>query len=431
MHRFFLPSLAVLTTVFFLLNACSGTGPQAHIRLLNASSGYDSLDLYVNADSSADTRELSAVKYETVSSYAGLDKNTYAVKFNVSGVSSTLATLAAEALSDDTHTTYVAYGPSGSFATLKIAEDVDAADSGQTNLTVLNTAGTGALDVYLTDDSVSLNDAAPIFSNITSGTAAPRQTISSGTYRLRVTGTGDNTDLRFDASNVTFSSTQVVSLILTATEGGVLVNALVLPQQSSLTAYENTKARVRGAVGIANGSAVTATAGGAGLFTSATLGVIGSRYVQVDAGSMATSVTVDGNAVSVPDDVLVPGGDYTLLIWNDATGTQTTWISDDNRLPASTTSVKIRLLNGMSGLGAPATLAVDYSPTAEDVALGEASAATELDSSSNYEVDVTDANTGQNLLSLAGVSLQGPGVYTMFVAGGGGVAVSATLRKDR
>jgi hypothetical protein len=424
--------LLALLALALLLNGCTNeNNSKARIRLLNVSPGYSSLDLYVNdGDSDTDSQKFTGVNYEIASEYTALDSDTYTVKFKRSGVTGTLRTLSAEKLADDTHATYVAFGSNGHFGTMKIAEDQSDADSGQTKLAVLNTAEAGTLDVYLTDASVALEDATPTFSSVAAATASSAVSIDSGTYRLRVTGAGDTDDLRLDVADVTLVSKQIVSLILTATQGGVLVNALLLPQQGSPTINHNTKALVRGAVGIANGAVVSASIGGVKLLTNSAVGVIGSRYSQVTAGSAAVSLGVDGVAVVVANQTLTAGGDYTLLVWSNGNGTQTTLISDDNRLPSASGKAKIRVMNGISALDTPITLAVDFSPVSEDVALGQAADFAEIDSGADYQLDISNSTNGVNLLSKTSISLQDAGVYTMFMFSNG-TTVGGTLRKDR
>ena len=244
-----------------------------------------------------------------------------------------------------------------------------------------------------------------------------------------MTGASDSDDMRLDIPNITLDSRQVVSLILSATQGGVLVDALLLPQQGSLTKFANTKARVRGAVGIANGTVVTMRVGGVGVLNSAAVGVVGN-YTQVDAGSAAVSLGVNGVGVAVPNQTLVAGGDYTLLVWSNADGTQTTLIGDDNRLPTASGKAKLRVMNGLSTLSVPITLAIDFSPIAEGVVLGQASAFTEVDDGSEYQLDVSNTDTAASLLTKTSVSLQSSGVYTLFMSASG-ATVSGTLRKDR
>jgi hypothetical protein len=140
-------------------------------------------------------------------------------------------------------------------------------------------------------------------------------------------------------------------------------------------------------------------------------------------------VLIVGVAASIPNKTVTAGADYTLLIWSDASGTQANLISDDNRATEGSGNVKIRLMNGMSVLGGPISFTVNFSPTADDVAVGDASEYTEIAAGSDFEIDVKDALTSSPLFSKTGVSLTSGAVYTMFMYNGS--TPSATLRRDR
>jgi hypothetical protein len=414
------------------LSGCDSGGgdKRAQVRLLNVSPGYTSLDLYANGgDDDTDQQRIAAVAYDTVSSYTELESGSYIVKFKRAGVTSTLQTISNQQLADDTHTTFIAFGSTGHFSALGVNDDVTAPDSGLVKVQLLNAAEAGTVDVYLTESSVSLDDATPVFSAVTAGGTGAATSIDSGDYRLRVTGASDSDDIRLDVPSITLDSKQVVTLILTATQGGVLVDVVLLPQQGSMTKIANTKARVRGAVGIANGTQVTLRVGDASLLNNNAVGVVGA-YAQVDAGSAAVALGVNGVGVTVPNQTLTAGGEYTLLVWSNADGTQTTLISDDNRLPSSSSKAKVRIMNGLSALDVPVTLFVNFFPELENIALGQASTFAEVDDGSDYQLDVSNADTADPLLTKTEVTLQASGVYTLFMSSSGGT-VSGTLRKDR
>lgn len=414
------------------LSGCDSGGGSKHaqLRMLNVSPGYTSLDLYANGgDDDTDQQRIAAVAYDTVSSYTELESGSYTVKFKRAGVTSTLQTIGSQQLADDTHTTFIAFGSTGHFSALGVNDDVTAPDSGLVRVQLFNAAEAGTVDVYLTESSVSLDDATPVFSSVTAGGTGALTTIDSGDYRLRVTGASDSDDIRLDVPSITLDSRQVVTLILTATQGGVLVDVVLLPQQGSMTKFANTKARVRGAVGIANGTQVTLRVGNASLLSNNAVGVVGA-YTQVDAGSAAVALGVNGVGVTVPNQTLTAGGEYTLLVWSNADGTQTTLISDDNRLPSSTAKAKVRIINGLSALNVPVTLFVNFFPELETIPLGQASAFAEVDDGTDYQLDVSNADTADPLLTKTEVTLQASGVYTLFMSSSGGT-VSGTLRKDR
>jgi hypothetical protein len=425
---------ALLAAAVVILSSCGKSSSTASVRLLNVSTGYSSLDVYAsnNGDTNPSyTAQLQGVAYQTLSNYASISSGTYSLEFRTSGSSSALATDGSENLTDGSHNTYVGYGSSGNFATVKIGEDQSSANSGYAKVTVINASEAGNVDVYLTDSTTDLVNASPLVSNIATG-ASSTITVTSGNYRLRVIGTGDTTDLRADVAQVTFNSTTVNSLLLTSTTGGMLVNVSLLPQQGSLSTYNNTQARVRGAVGIANGTTVNATVSGVSILTNATVGVIGGIYTLVDAGSLPVTLNVDGAQVTVPNQTLAAGADYTFLVWSNASGTQTSLIADVNTLPATlATKSRVRLLNGMSGLADPLTLLVNFQTGATGVTLGTASALAQFTSGTDNEVDVIDTNTSATLLTKTTLTLDAGGVYTMFMAGGGNSPVNGTLRKDR
>jgi len=424
--------LALFTLGAAALSACGGSKHQAQVRLLNVSIGYQSLDMYFNKNgNTTDTAVEQGLGYETLSGYSSIDSGKYEVKFRIHGSSSNLEDITSDTYTDDSHATYVAYGSSGNFATLKIPEDVADQESGKSGVQFYNIAQAGSLDIYLTDSTTALADATATFSGVASGGAASSTTIDQGTYRLRITGAGDKTDLRLDVASITFSDKKNSTVLLTATTGGVLVNALYLPQQGTLTKDENPNAPIRAATGISDGTLVSVAVGGTSLLTSATSGVMSAGYSQVTAGSASVTLTVDNNPVTVANQTLTAGADYTLLVWSNADGNQTTLISDNNQIPTTSTKLKLRILNGMSSLGDPINLTANFSPVAQDVAVGQASTATEIDGGTNYELDITDASTGTTLLSKTSVSLLAGDTYTFFVSGGGGtVAVNGALHKD-
>jgi len=428
--RFELLLLAVLILPAIALNACGGGKKHADVRLLNVSRGYQSLDVYVNKNGdSSDTEFLQGIGYQSLASYSSLDSGKYEVKFKVHSNSSTLQDIGSVNFADETHTTYLAYGSTGNFGTLQIGEDVGDPDSGKSGIQLFNVAEAGSLDVYLTDASTALSDTTATFSGVGSGSSSSA-TLTKGTYRLRVTGAGDKSDLRLDVSSITLSDQKNYNIILTSSVGGVLVNALFLPQQGTLTEYANTNARIRAATGISDGNVVSVAVGGTSLLSNAAVGVISGTYSQITAGSAAVSLTVDSNPVTVANQTLTAGADYTLLVWSNADGNQTTLVSDDNHIPTTSGKLKLRVLNGMSALGDAVNFTAGFTTVASGVAVGQASTAQQFSSGSDYELDVTDSTNGATLLSKTSVSLAASDVYTLFISGGGTATVKGALIKD-
>jgi len=418
-----------------LLVSCKGSGDSkggdARIRLLNLSTGYTSLDLITNVDADEDDEDVTqseGVALETVSDYQTMDADAYTIKLKRTGSGSILRSFTNEELVEDDTFTYVAYGEVGAFGAMRLDDTQDEADAGETKLSVSNVSTAGALDVYVTDTDTDLDDTTPVLSGVGAGLTS--FSTNSGTYRLRVTASGDNDDVRLDIPNFPLPDRGVGALILTSTQGGTLANAIWLPQEGQPTKYTNTKARLRGAVGVANGASASIAVAGKSVLGSATAGVIGSRYTLLDAGTLPVTLAVNGTAVTVPNISLQAGADYTLLVWSNASGPQTTLIVDDNRLPSSAGNTKLRLLNGMSTLAAPLTLSLDFSPVIEGTPVGQVSDPVEVTSGTDRQFDISNTSTAASILTRTGLSLQSASVYTFFMTDNGATPIGV-LRRDR
>ncbi len=425
-------AVALLLAGIFL-NGCSSSKGNAQIRVLNTSIDYSSLDLYLD-NGSTNTREIAAAAYGTLTSYLGVGAASYTVEFTSNNVQSSLKSVS-ENLAKNTHRTYVAYGNSGKFGTLEILEDQDQPSSSYTKVELVDAApDAGNVDVYLTDPSVDLSNSSPTFSSVAGGTIASSGfvSLSSGTYRLRVTAAGSQTDIRLDSvTGITFSSLEILSIVVTGTSGGVLVNATVIPQQGTQTVVNTPYARVRGAAGIPSGSNLTATLGGTNLLGAAAANTV-SQYTLVTAGAPTLNLTLNGTALPASSQTITAGADYTVLVLNGAgvSGTTTTLITDDNRLPSSSAYAKIKLVNAMSALGDPLTLNVNYTPVASAIALGDGSSSTAVTAGTNTELDTVDATTSTTLYTNTTATLTGSAVYDLFMFGSSASTVGA-LRINR
>ena len=425
----------VATIMAAALIACESGGDEdegdARIRLLNLSTGYPTLDLITNVDADEDDEDetqSSGVALDAVSGYVTLEADDYTIKLKRTGSGSILRSFAGEELVEGTINTYVAFGEVGAFGALRLDDTLDEADAGETRLNVANVSTAGAVDVYITDTDVDLDDTTPVLSSV--GSAFGQVSVDSGTYRLRVTAAGDSADVRLDVGAFALADRGVAALILTSTQGGMLANAVSMPQEGQPTKILNTKARLRGAVGVANGASASIRAGGQSVLSAATAGVIGSRYTLLDAGSVPVTLTVNGAAVPVNDVTLQAGADYTLLAWSDVSGPRTSLVLDDNRLPSSAGNTKVRLLNGMSTLAAPLTLSVDFSPVIEGAPVGEVSDEVEVSAGTDRQLDVSNTSTAANVLARTGITLQANTVYTYFLTDNGATAIGV-LRRDR
>ena len=205
--------------------ACGGSSDDGvgNVRLVNASAGYPSLDFYLDGTLSA-----SSVAYGDVSGYIGTNAAVHTTPFNVAG-SSTAVLSQTRSIAKDAPVTLIAYGWAGALKTFALTDTESAPASGYASVLVYNAApDAGSIDVYVggTGDDVSNATATAYAVAPNSSDGAGYVLVTAGTYRLRVTASGDATTVLLDTSGLTLGSGQVLCVAVTSGSGGELINAL-------------------------------------------------------------------------------------------------------------------------------------------------------------------------------------------------------------
>jgi hypothetical protein len=411
------------TGVAALLLACGG-GPdrsKANLRLVNATSGYEKLDLLVDG-----SRRFSEVAVGATDRYVELDPDEADSVLTRPGSSTPLVSLT-PAVKEDKHYTLLAYGSEGELKTVLLDDNADA-ESGKARLRVVNAApGAGNVDVYVTGTDEPLSSAVALQAGAAVGTVGGYTTLNAAIWRLRITGAGDKTDLRLDVSGVALSRGQVATLVVKPSAGGLLVNALVLTQQGGITALTSTQARVR--VAAPNSGTVSASVPGTVLLSAAAAPVVGP-YKSLPAGEQTVAMTVDNAPVAVPVKTLAPGTDWTLLVYLAGAAPAAAWVEDDNRLPDAATGAKLRLVHGVGGLSGALSLTANLLPVASNVAVGTASAYGAVTAGTTVLLTVNAAGTSEPVVKLVEQTLEAGGVYSLFVLPGAAPG-AGVLRRDR
>lgn len=426
-HRF-ARALLCAATVALGLAACGGSDDDsgaAYLRVVNAASDLASLDLYTGSD-----RRFAGVEAKTASDYISLTATTYNMRVYAAD-GDTILQSADRSLTSDAHQTLVVYGRDGSLKSSLLTDTESAPTSGTAKVRVFNTSSEpGTLDVYFTSSTADLDDASPALS-VAGGYFSGYTEINKGTYRLRITGTGDTTDLRLDLSSITLADQQVLTLILTPGDSGVLVHALALNQQGTLNAMDNPNARMRVVSAVGGNGSVSAAVGGTALAGAQRSPSVGS-YALVPAGTQAFSASVNGTALSDTTITTTAGADSTLLVYGDPSAPQYKLLADDNRPPSSSSKVKLRMVHGVGDLGASLTLTLNYGVIVNGLAEGTAStpSTVSVTSGANNTIEVTSPLSSSPLYSGTELTLTTPGVYTMFMLGGS-TSPTGVLRKDR
>jgi hypothetical protein len=412
---------------------CGGSGnssSSASLRLVNATLTHSSLDLLINASV--------AIPATTQDSSGSVT-----LQINDSNTATALVS-SIVSLAGGQHYTVVAYESGGALKTAALTEDFVTPASGTAQMRFYDAStDAGSLDVYVTTDTVTpwnVYLASPI-------AAAPQATVTAdtsptssgwglytpGTYRVYVTGAGNKADLRngFLGTTVTLTSQQTATVLLTPASGGLLVNGSTVIQQGAYSALRNATARVR-LVGAVSANAVVAATAGSTTIDAGNVAPTVGDYVIVPAPSVL-AVNVNGTAVAPPAATLTPGSDATLLVYGDPGAATASLIADDNRRPSVSTNVKLRLVNGITGMPGALAMSANFTTLASGVAAGAASSYGLLAGSTSMQIDVTSALSPTELYHPTGLNVGSDKVYTLFMLGDFGTPRGVLVKdsKDR
>jgi len=411
---------ALAATIALVLAACGGgtDRTKAQVRLVNASTGYAQLDLRVD-----DQAVQSGVSYGNNAGYAEAKPGKTATIFASGGATALLTST--PSTSERKYYTVLAYGAAGSLKQVLLDENQGEPDANRSLLRVVNAApDAGAVDVYVTGSSDTLQASVPVQSAAAVDSVGSFLTINSGTWRLRVTAAGSKTDLRLDIPSIVLGSKTVSTLVITPGSGGVLTQALLLAQQGSISNLSATLARVRVASGLTD---TAVRLGDSDLLAAGNTPAV-SAYSVLSAGNQTLVVTVGGAPLASTVKPLSAGADYTLLVHGTAASPQVSWIDDDNTLPSDTAQAKVRLVNGVSGAAGNVSMTVDGLPVASGIVAG---------GRSNYQLqpasitaDIVVAAPDKTLYSAIDQTFAAASNYTVFVLGPS-TAATGVLRKDR
>jgi Domain of unknown function (DUF4397) len=425
MRRFFAAWMILAPTVL-AMSACGGGDDDAKVRLVNATIDSE-LEVYTGTD-----KFISSTEAAASSGYSGESAGTHTVNFKKSGASTTALSQSLDWIEDE-HYTLLAYERYGAVNAIQITEDEDKSSS-YAKLNVLNQAtDTGAVDVYITGSSDSLSGQSAMASNISASGNSGFQTVTPGTYRIRVTSAGSKTTVLLDIASVTFAKKQVLSLALLPTTGGVLVDGVLVQQESTVTFYKNTQARMRVVAALTDSAAVSATADGSAIASSLQSTSI-SDYAQITAGTPSLVISVAGTTVSSSTPTITAGNDYSVLVYGSAANPQISVVSDDNRISESGSSyAKVRLAHLDSDNSSALTLYVNNSAKASNLAYGGVSSYGTQASTTSGSWLLTSPSNSSFCASTAGsyVTFTGGATYTLFAfVGSTSAAPSCLLVQD-
>ena len=416
-----------------LLQGCGKSGSNnstptnGSVRLVNAALAYPSLDMNVPGSALA-----TAVATGSASTAVAIAPGTYPISLAATGSGNPLSQQSLLVYAGVPYA-LVAHTEGGQLKLTALTENQAAPAAGDGSIRISNLAlqDAGGVDVYMAASGGTLANASAMVSNL--GVASGYYEIPQGTYQVWVTGVGNKADVRLYLPAVVIGSQQVLTLVLTATTGGVLVDGWLVTQGAAVSAQTNTSARIRVAANIAGSGTVVATANGVSLDGSTLVSPQLDSYALVPSGALTTSVVVGGATVNVPNLTAAAGADYTLLAVGTAAAPKFFLISDNNALPVGGMA-KLRLVNGVNG-ASNLSLTADATLVAQNVAFGVASTpATVATTGSASLLQVSPPLIPALVWSPSNaLTAQSQGVYSVFVLGGTTApdVPTAIVRADR
>ena len=422
-------ALAVALSLPLLSGCGNDDANDGHVRVLNATTDYASIDLYTQDSNGNDTAVVTGTAAGTVSGYNDVKRGSTLFEIK-SGTSAGNASSATGNVTTDDHFTLVSYITGNTLDTVFLSEEEENPSSGNAKLRILNGASTeaGSVDVYLSQNAcnaLSTTDTA-FASGVAGPTAGAAFTTAysqvtaaaAGTsWNLCVTASGDKGNVLLDLPTFTLKAQEIATLILTRTSGGVLLNASLLDQQGALTPFTNSIARVRVVADAASSGLVSATVNGISLSGDAASPSV-SNYVAVPSGAVTGTFAINDTAINgVSLAALSAGSDYTLFIGGTVSAPTVTLIQDNNT-PSTSTSlpVEARVLNGLNGANGAVTANAGGKQVGSNVAFGAASTYTAITAfTGTATLNVTVGGTP--LPALTDQTFTSGDVYTILVYG--------------
>ncbi|MEY2874856.1 MAG: hypothetical protein RLZZ373_2227 [Pseudomonadota bacterium] len=289
--------------------------------------------------------------------------------------------------------------------------------AGRSKLLVFNAArDAGALDVHLTPIAETLSDA-PLLGNVAAGSGSSGySTVNAGTHRLRLLKAGSvlASDVRLDTT-LTLADGGITALVITPSTGGVLAHALLLRPATAVVALNNPQARVRLVSALPANLPVTGTFGGTGLAALGGSPAIGV-YTLVPAGTAQPAVTVSGATLTGATWTAAAGSDTTLLVTGTGAAPQLGAVSDDNRLPTSSSATRVRLVHGLGDIGQDLTLNI-AGAAVTTASPGTVSPISSVSAVTDTTLSVTHAITAATVYQLTGKTLDAGALYSVFLLG--------------
>lgn len=411
-------TLVALLALPFALAACkintinSFPVKSAHVRVVNVVAGTSTLD--VTADGAA---TFPGVAFEGNTTYVDLDNKDTSFAATVPGAASPLIQSNASLAGDQTYS-LVAFGTTAAPLFVLLADATSQPGGGRTQLRVAHVGpGIGAIDVYVTQPGLAIDQIGPNLSGISYAAATTYIQFSPGTYQVRITGSGTKVVL-YDSGPITLSDNTSTDLIAYVRASGTLMNALMLDVNgaNNQVVANSTIANIRFMHAAPQAGNINALVDGTALFTGVVYGNP-TGYSNVAPGAHTVTFEASatpGAALATATPTIAAASDTTVVLTGLAGSTHAVVLADNN-LPPLSGNTRLRFVNSSIGAGAFDVL-VNNTKLVSALAPDTASPYIEI-TAATATVVFADPATGVARVTLNGLSLVNGETNTIFVIG--------------
>ncbi len=209
MTRWKLAPLAVGLSLLAVFVSTGCGSNNTHARLMNAMSGFSSIDMTIDSKST-----VTGITYGAASPYVNVSSGSRNLIVESTGSTSPLINLTVSFPSGDS--TVVATD-SGAMV---FTDSNSAPSSGNLNIRVINVSPTlGSADVYIVTSGTSIAGMSPTFSNLGYQAASGYQSLAAGSYQVVFTPPGQQLP-KYTSSAQSFASGQIRTMVALDAQGG-------------------------------------------------------------------------------------------------------------------------------------------------------------------------------------------------------------------
>jgi hypothetical protein len=409
-----------------LMAGCSGSGGREQnsvdVRTVHLVPDAEPVDVLINGD-----LKVSGLPFQSASGYANFAFGDATLEVKSTSKGDVLVAASPASFGPNTKYTIILHGRRAAITPLVIQDDAALVAAGKFRTRFLSiSAEAQFLDLYLTTD---IANTAPTITGLGYASLSGYVELPAGSYPIVFTTTGTK-DVVFEAPAQTFGDQKRYTVVATPSTGGALVNALLLQGGADPIFLRNGLSRLKAVNALPDSVPLNFKADGTTLLSNVPY-TASSDYVQLVSGSHTLQIersSVPGSVIASLVASLDPARDYTMVAVGPATAPRVVTLTDDNSLPTTANSARVRFANLRSDAGA-VDAAVDGTVRVAGIAPLTASGYSDLASDATHTITFAVPG-GATLITIPDVTVVAGGIYTIHLFGTA-AAPSARVVRDR